>query len=276
MIGPKARLALAVVSLMGLIPPGCRRASPRPAPTVAVVDSFLASAVRDLLGDSARVMRLAEPGMCPGHFDVRPSQIAVVRRCRVLLYQDFQKALAGRLERATGGRLRIVEVGVPEGLCRPQTYLTACAHTAKVLVDVGLLSQPAAERRLRDIRRRLERLGARQLRRVAALKGTAVVASVHQEAFCRWLGLEVVATFRGADVESAARLERALRAARGRRVRWVIANLPEGRRAADFLAERLGAEVVVFGNFPAPGRGHGRFDDLLTDNVSRLLEAARR
>ena len=55
----------------------------------------------------------------------------------------------------------------------------------------------------------------------------------------------------------------------------MVANRPEGRRAADALAKRLGAQVVVLGNFPDPQEGHALFDDLLRANVNLLIEAGR-
>ena len=62
------------------------------------------------------------------------------------------------------------------------------------------------------------------------------------------------------------------------RVPCIIAGpgVPEGRRVANALAKRLGAKVVVFGNFPAPAPDNGQasFDDLLVDNVRALVEAA--
>ncbi|NLF31141.1 MAG: zinc ABC transporter substrate-binding protein, partial [Planctomycetes bacterium] len=123
---------------------------------------------------------------------------------------------------------------------------------------------------------RIERTAAACLERAHPLADRPVLASVHQEAFCRWLGLNVVATFSGADTAGVGEVDEAVRRADAAGVRLIVANRPEGRRVADALAERLGAKVVVFGNFPALDEGHDCFDDLLTDNVAALLEASGR
>jgi hypothetical protein len=102
-----------------------------------------------------------------------------------------------------------------------------------------------------------------------------VITSVHQKDFCEWLGLNVVATFRAADTASVAEIDSAISAGKLAGIKLVIANLPEGRRTADALAERLNAHVVVFGNFPALARGRVSFDDLLMGNVTALLNAAQ-
>ncbi|NLF33284.1 MAG: hypothetical protein GX591_20660, partial [Planctomycetes bacterium] len=118
---------------------GCRR-SAAPA-SVAATNSMLECAVRDLLGEAAPVLRLAEPGMCPGHFDIRPSQVEALRRCRLLVRLDFQQSLDRRLAGAVGDGLTIAEVRPGGGLCEPDSYLTACRQTADALVAAGLLDR---------------------------------------------------------------------------------------------------------------------------------------
>ena len=59
-------------------------------------------------------------------------------------------------------------------------------------------------------------------------------------------------------------------------MKLVIANRPEGRRVADALAEALGAQVVVLDNFPALEGGQASFDEMLADNVRRVLAAIER
>jgi len=264
-------LVASVTTLGGVV--GCRGRS-QTVPPVAATNSLLECAARDLLGDSAPVLRLTEPGMCPGHFDIRPSQVQQLRSCRVLLRLDFQKSLDAKLAAAKSNGLRIAEIRISGGLCESASYLQACRRTADALVEAGLLERGAADGRLIAITERIEQTAARCRRRVEALKGAAVVASVHQQAFCEWLGLRPVAVFTGADSAGVGQVDEAVRQGERAGAKLVIANLPEGRRLADALAERLEATVVVFGNFPAVHEGRLSFDDLLETNVQALLEAA--
>lgn len=265
------RTAILCVLLPLLVFGGCRDDEP-PAAPVAASNSLLEAAARDLLGDGVPILRLAEPGMCPGHFDIRPSQVRQLRSCRVLLRMSSQDSLDAKLGRATDDGLRIAPVRVSGGLCVPATYLDACRQTADALVRAGLLDRASADARLEEIAARMERLTGRCRERAARLNGVSVLASAHQQPFCTWLGLRVVGTFRGADTEGSAALPYERGKAAG--VRLVVANRPEGRRAADFLAGKLGADVVVLGNFPALDAGQERFDDLVEQNLDRLLETA--
>jgi len=255
---------------------GCQEQAGEPPPAIAVTNSYLEAAVKDMLGRDVSVLRLAEPDMCPGHFDVRPSHLSKLRGCRVLLRFDIQESLDAKLAAAASDGLSIREVRVPGGLCEPDSYLGACRGTAEALVGVGLLEESQAERRLAEIETRVEASKVQCLREIeqAGLHGRAVIASVHQEGFCRWLGLNVVATFSGADTASIGEIDRAVQAGKQAGSGIVVANLPEGRKLADALAERLGAEVVVFANFPSVTNGCPSFDDLLTSNVRALVETA--
>ena len=268
-----------IVAVAALAPAGCDRSRSAPRPErhadVAASNSMLECAAKDLLGEATPVLRLAEPGMCPGHFDLRPSQVEQLRHTRVLLRLDFQKSLDSKLASAADEGLHIAEVRVSGGLSEPDSYLQACRQTADALIAAGLLDRAAADLRLAVIRKRVQQTAARCLEQVEGLRGAPVVASTHQQAFCKWLGLRPVAEFSAADSARASQIERAIRQGQQAGAMLVIANRPEGRRLADALAERLGARVAVFGNFPSLDAGHASFDDLVEANVRALLEAAK-
>jgi len=76
------------------------------------------------------------------------------------------------------------------------------------------------------------------------------------------------------NAASPAAVNRVAQLGRRERIRFVVANRPEGRQLADALAGHLGARAVVFDNFPdaAPGVPAG-YDTLLAGNVDALLRA---
>jgi zinc transport system substrate-binding protein len=268
-------LGLVLLLLPGLVG-GCRPAASSNE-QIATATSYLESAALELLGGDQQVIRLAEPGTCPGHFDIRPSQAAALLRCRALLRFDFQSSLDRLLERAGTDSPFIVAVTLKRGLCEPASYLSACRQIADAFVAKGLLARTDAEARLQAVATRLNYLTQQTTNRVAqaGLRDLPVISSFRQKDFCEWLGLNVVATFHAADSASVAEINEAITAGELAQVKLVVANLPEGRRTADALAERLNARVAVFGNFPVPKRGRLAFDDLLAGNVETLLNAAR-
>ncbi len=274
-------LLLATVTaglLLMLVGSGCKPANPSAStPKLASATSYLESAAQEFFGGEQDFVRLAEPGTCPGHFDIRPRQAAELRRCRALVRFDFQASLDKVLEaKETNGPV-VVEVKIRNGLCLPDSYLSACRQIKEAFVGRGLLEPANAEATLQTVAQRLSMLGQEATNQVAraGLVGAPVITSVHQKDFCEWLGLQVVATFRAADTASVAEIDEAISAGKLAKVKLVIANLPEGRRTADALADRLQARVAVFGNFPTLNHGRIWFDDLIRTNVAALLAAGQ-
>jgi zinc transport system substrate-binding protein len=256
----------------GDAPPSNLAAVPPKDAPVAVSSSYLEAAVRDVLGRDVPLVRLAGPAMCPGHFDMRPSQISELARCGLLIRFDFQQALDKKLRNSS---CQTAAVTVHGGLCVPDTYLSACRQVADHLVQADFLSRAEADARLEKIARRMTSLRQEAERRIEAgrLRDVPVLASGHQADFCRWLGLRMIAEISSADSSGIRDLDEALKAGQAAAVRIVVANEPEGRRSADALAERLNAKVVVFANFPLPD-DEPAFDKLVRRNLAALLDAA--
>jgi len=271
-------IVLAVLCLVGCgrsIDTGQER-SDEPDAVAAVSNSYLAAVAREFLGAEVPLAVLAEPGMCPGHFDMRPSQVRQAASCRVVLRFDFQRSLDARFQAASSRPPRIVAVTVPGGMCEPASYVAACRQTADALVAEGLVPRDVADQRIADVAARMEELAgwARQQLEAAGLAGTPVLTSRHQAAFCGLLGLKVAATFPVADTALLSEVDAAAKQGREAGIRLIVANRPEGRQAADALADQFQARVVVFDNFPT-GQEPDAFERLVRGNVAALVEAAR-
>ncbi|MCX8154960.1 MAG: hypothetical protein N3J91_00690 [Verrucomicrobiae bacterium] len=251
---------------------------PRSRPAeLACGSSYLEAAARDVTQQPVPLLRLAEPGTCPGHFDLRPSQAEALRRCRLLLRFDFQQALDTQVQAGAPGGPEVGVVSVRGGMCVPATYLAVCEQIIPHLARWQQRPPEAYQPQLSAIRQRLQTLEKTlhlQVRE-AGLAGVPVIASKRQRDFCEWLGLRVAGDFTGADIARPSELEKVINAGRAAGARLVIANLPEGRKAADFIADALGAKVVVLGNFPLPSASGPDFDALLQENVRGLCQTAR-
>jgi zinc transport system substrate-binding protein len=263
----------------GLLVAGCgNKPGEEIHPEIAVTNSYLACAVRELAGDDMEVMCLAPPGMCPGHFDISPIQVKQLCGCRVLLLFDFQKQLEGTLSRLKERGLKTALVTKTGGLCVPETYLAACRQISEILSSEYPEKKARYQQRLTVLEKDLKYLREELLEKVrrAGISSARVLVSNHQVDFVSWLGLETIATFVGSDIETVAGVEQCIKKAEDQGVRFVIANKQEGTALAKALAERVGAKSVVFSNFPELGGSSSGFSALLRDNVQALLGAARR
>ncbi|NLW86812.1 MAG: zinc ABC transporter substrate-binding protein [Planctomycetes bacterium] len=268
--------AIFLAGITALMCPGCRDTQPAMSKNpgaVAVTNSLLLSAVKDLMGDDEPVLLLSDAGSCPGHFDLRPSQAWELSHKRLLLRMDFQAAMDSKLSAAAKEGLRISAISVREGLAVPSTYVQVCQQAADALVEAGLMDRLAVEKACKRIAERMNLLAERQLERSAELRDAPVLCSVHQQSFCQWLGMRVVGVFASSDSAGVEGLNRAVIDGREARVKLIVANLPEGTKVAQALGGRLDAKVVVLGNFPTVSNGRALFDELVSRNVTNLLEA---
>lgn len=269
---------LAFSAACGLLGAGCgNKPGEDNAAEIAVTNSYLGCAVLELCGDDTEVLCLAPPGMCPGHFDISPSQVEQLCDCRVLLLFDFQKQVAETLSRMKEKGLKTAFVEESGGLCVPETYLAVCRRVSDILSTEYPERKAQYQQRLQVIKNDLRQLQQELFEQIrqAGISSAKVLASNHQADFVNWLGLKTIATFIGSDIETVAGIEQCIRKAEGQEVRFVIANKQEGTALAKALAEQLGAKAVVFSNFPElTGRPSG-FDELLRANAGDLLEVAR-
>ena len=60
---------------------------------IAAGNTYIQSAVEAICGDDMDVFGLVSGGMCPGHFDISPSQVSQLSRSKVLLVFDFPSAV---------------------------------------------------------------------------------------------------------------------------------------------------------------------------------------
>jgi len=269
--------ALLSLIVLGSNLTGCKNEDTQPEqPEIAVTNSYLQCVVSDLSQGQTKILCLTPPGMCPGHFDISPSQVSQLANCRLFLRFDFQKSIDQALARMKDRGLKIGSVRDLPGLCVPETYLNICRDVCDFLSSEYPNRNAEYNQRLKFIEKRLDNLSKELLDQVkqAGLKSTKVLASGHQAEFCKWLGLDVIATFTSSDIETVSNINQCLQKARGKQIRFIIANKQEGTALANALAERLEATVVVFSNFPQINSHSDNFDQLLLENVRALLEAA--
>jgi ABC-type Zn uptake system ZnuABC Zn-binding protein ZnuA len=254
---------------------GCKKNNtPKNKPEIAVSNAYLLSAVKDLCGSQIEVVSLSPPGMCPGHFDISPAQVEQLSKCKVLLLFDFQSGIGDSLSRLQERGLKIHGIIAPQGLCLPETYLAIVRSVAEALSKDNPVRRAEFDERIELIEKRLNALAADVNMKIdqSGLKNAEVLVSGHQAEFAKWLGLNVVATFAGSDIETPSRINASLQQAKDKNITLVVANQQEGTELAKALAKRLNAKMVVFSNFPMGQGDVFAFDSLLLENISGLLK----
>lgn len=251
---------------------GCGSKSKTASP-VAATSSYLAAAVRDVMGGNFDVMLLSSPGQCPGHFDMTPGQLRELRSARLILRFDFQSQLDAKLSQP-GETATVAGIKPGGGLSEISTYYGAVKQTADALVKAGMITQELAKQRLAEISQRLDAMKANTQKTLKACKldGQPVISSQHQKKFCESLGLKVVACFTSRD--NPTEMAKVVESAKKHDVKLVVGNVPEGPAAAEKLADHLSVAMVMLNNFPTAD-GKNAFDKMYTDNVNRIISAEK-
>ncbi len=243
--------------------------------SVAVTTSYLECAARDLAGDDFTYVRLVPPGMCPGHFDIAPGAVKSLKKSSLLLRFDFQDSMDEKIRPLVGKDFPIKGVVAPEGLCVPESY----RNCVKELHEEFCIRFPDKkgqfDQAMDRVNRDLEALEKECLTKIEEhhLKGGKVIVSGHQEVFCRWLGLDVAASYSGANAASALHLQNIIDKGKDSHVQYVITNLQEGSQQGEALATYLNAKMVSFSNFPNMTKGQESFYDLVRWNLDHLIRA---
>ena len=245
---------------------------------IAVTNSYLQCAAKDVCGDDSDIFCLAPPGMCPGHFDISPVQVNMLSQCKILLLFDFQGKVESSLAGLKNKGLKTFLIKSEPGMCIPQVYLNACTEICNVLSEQFPGKKPVFEQRINLISERMKNLsvGLRKKIEESELASVKVVASGHQAEFADWLGLDTIAKFSGSDLETASNINDCLNRAKKYDVKFIVANKQEGTYLADSLADRLNVKTVVFSNFPESSKSMTGFDELLNQNVNEIIKAAQR
>jgi len=236
-------------------------------PTVVVTTSMLASAVQDAIGSAGDVtiLQLVPPGSCPGHFDLSPRSVEDLRNAVAVVRHDYQGALEEQIGALHIENLEVIAVPTGAGLLIPGNYAAFVSEVKNTLSRV--LPEIESQREGKSLAERLHDLGEQILEEAKPLKGVRVVASRHQEDFCRWLGLDVVGILNRPEEVTPGELKTLI----DTRPDMVVANLQEGTEAAETLGQRLKVPVATLSNFPgAPGYGES-YGDVVRSNLQVLI-----
>lgn len=237
--------------------------------TVVASTALVASAVEAVGADLVRVHTIAPAGMCPGHFDLRPADIAAANQARLLLNQGWE-GWFGQLERA------VTSQTVERITCKTQgNWMLPAVHKAAIQEIAGILaridSAHAGEYRTRAQAQEslIDSAAIRVKSMFAGRQLPKVIAAAQQEPFLVWLGFGVVATYGRPEEFTARELARLALVAADSSVGLLVDNLQSGPDAGKALAEAHGARHITLTNFPL----HGSYCRSLLDNARALAQA---
>jgi len=203
-------------------------------------------------GSRVQVTTIASAGMCPGHFDIRPSDVVAANEARLLLNQGWEEWFPKLEQALSSPRLERVTCQTPGNWMVPPVHRQATAEIAGLLSRTDPAGAEDYARAAKEYSARVDSAAAQARRLFSGRALPAVIAAGHQAAFLRWLGFRVVATYGGPEELTARELARLAQVAVDSGVGLVVDNLQSGPDAGRPLAEALNVPQVTLTNFPRP------------------------
>lgn len=241
-------------------------------PTVVATTEILGDFVRKIAEDRVELFVLIPGGMCPAHYDIRPSDVAAVARAALVLHHGFEPWMEN-LVKASGSKALVIKVGddwnVPPNAIQ-QVGIVRDALEKILPKDVSAVQQNAAA-----FQKRIEELAGRLLARAHQLnvQEVKVISQVFQAKFVSWLGFHVVGTYPPPERVSAQLFLQLVQLGREQKVALVVDNLQSGVGLGSRLAFEIGAINVVLTNFPGAVPNTRDYLEVIAHNGTQMFEA---
>lgn len=251
-----------------------------PSADIMTGSSYITNIIQDLSDGGVKTRTIIPPGVCPGHYDVKPSEIKALANSKALFIHNYQQTyqnIAGAVEAAQNLDLIITVLNVTGNWMVPAVQAEAVNKIAQALGEIypenAAYYQGNASERIQAILAYGEQVKNRL--QDAGVDGAKVICAAMQEGFVRWAGFNVTATYgRPEELGSPADVEQLLTEAIEAGVVLVIDNLQSGTTT---LGASLGHDIeaipITISNFPGGLENTETWEKAIDENVDLLLEA---
>jgi zinc transport system substrate-binding protein len=276
----KVLIGLAIAVLVGILVTVLVLAQhAQPSTDIMAGTSLITNIIQDVADGKLEPRTLIPPGVCPGHYDVKPSDIEALANSKALFIHDYQQNfqnINGALEAAENPDLIITVLNVTGNWMVPTVQAEAVEKITQALGEIDpenavYYQQRAADREQAilaygdDVKNKLQKAG---------VEGVNVICAEMQQGFVNWAGFDVVATFGRPEDLSPADVVQLVNEAEQAGAALVIDNLQSGSTTLGASMEQdIEAIPVTISNFPGGLENTETWEKAIDKNVDLLLEA---
>jgi zinc transport system substrate-binding protein len=271
----KLFLAIASIALLGVSsanPNTSKEGNARILRGIVTSDTLLSGMIASLLPPNHySIEAILPPGQCPGHYDVKLSDIEKMKKADLIV--SFRGMPFMDKTGLGGGAQLLVDAGGRNWMA-PDSYIYGLGVLA------GGLSKHFPEDRdeimirkentVREVKAGANSL-IEKIRRMG-LFGKPIIASSLQKEVLEWMGFRVVGEYGRPEAMSIREVVRLSKIGKDQQAIVVVDNLQSGPDAGKGIAETLRVPHVVLTNFPSE-KGYLA---TLGDNVNAVLEALKK
>jgi len=267
---------LATLLLLALLAPlSCTHSSA----DIVAGSSLIADIAQDIVDGKLEIHNLIPPGMCPGHYDVKPSDVEILADSKALIIHNWQqnmKNITGLIDAADNPDLIIKIIDVPDAPMVPEVQSQTIDKIAQSLSEIDSANSEYYQKKAKERMQATLAKGGEVKNRLQEAKASEVkvICSGMQAGFIKWAGFDVVATYGRPEELSVAEVEQIVTKAKQAGVALVIDNLQSGGAGnSEVMARDIGAAQVTISNFPGGFEGTKTWEKAIDKNTDLLLEA---
>lgn len=258
-----------LLSAFSLAPTAALEPAPTTPAIIVCTTTHLSELVESLAKDVFQVETIVPWGMCPGHFELKQSDIENIRKAGLILGHGTEKFLA--MFEKDKPDSSVADISIPGNWMIPDVRKKAVEQVALILADKFPANAETIHTNLLAYKNRIDSLKSELQSSLKKTTGMPVVCSTMCAEYAAWMGLDVAAEFQRDDDMSLRGMQDVIVRARKAGARIVIDNRQSSGKIGQSLARQLNLPLVMLSNFPEPNpAGQISYEDTLKKNVMAL------
>lgn len=237
--------------------------------TTTVLGDF----AKEISGDRIEVSSIVAAGVCPAHYDIKPSDVSAVSKATLFFRHGFEPWFDDLLKASGNESVKVVTFTGSWNI--PSLAVEKIKNISKALCDSDLNNATyfreseeelceSIDEKAQEIKGEAERLNVSDVK---------VICIEWQKGFVNWVGFNIVATYGPPETLSLADLNELIKIGKEEKVVVVIDNLQSGTDFGAELASEVGATHVILTNFPGAVPGTDTYTEMIDYNAKQLFDA---
>jgi ABC-type Zn uptake system ZnuABC Zn-binding protein ZnuA len=241
-------------------------------PVIVCTTSAVGSVVEQFLGDTAEVLVLVQPGLCPADFDLKPGYVDAINKASILFKQGIPGEfwLNSLLNASSNQDLTTVTIpGVYNTPAGAKNYIRGVGGNLSQILNVNLDTEMSTMLAEVDSVASWMSTEADSLQ----VSNINVICMGWLKTTIEAAGFNVVATFNPPETLSAGDITALIETAETENVALVVDNLQIDVEFGEGIASEVGAQHLVLTNFPGAIPNTETLAKMLRYNAELLFNA---
>ena len=246
--------------------------------TISIICSTttLGALAEEVGGDRVTVISLVQPGVCPSHFDIRPSHVADVEQAQLILFHGIEPWLEDLITASGNDTITRLHLTGPWNTPALAQVKIEAIRDALVSIDPGNASyyQNNAEKAIENLIKIGESIQA-DIDQYTSSE-IPVLCMDWQTSFVEWMGFTIVGSYGPPETLSMKDIDLLITTGKTEKAQIVIDNLQSGTDVGSEVAAAIGAEHVALSNYPFAVPGTDTVAQMIEYNARQLTDTIRK